>query len=223
MLVRDTLRVLTFRADGDLLRRLDRRHLYFGLVWVWLVGMGRWWDDLGANTLQHLGLGSLVYVFVLSALLWIFVRPLGPVEPRYRSLLTFVCLTAPPAALYAIPVERFTELSTARALNAWFLALVAAWRLGLYGSWLRRAAGFGWAKTIVVTLLPVTLIVAALTGLNLERAVFDIMGGLREPGTANDGAYAVLVALTMLSMFAFPVLLLIWLGMVIHRWREGPG
>ncbi|MDP6778474.1 MAG: DMT family transporter, partial [Candidatus Latescibacteria bacterium] len=42
---------------------------------------------------------SLPVFFVLSALLWLFVRPLGPAETRYTALLTFVCLTAPPAAL----------------------------------------------------------------------------------------------------------------------------
>lgn len=52
---------------------------------------------------------------------------------------------------------------------------------------------------VVSTLLPIMAIIASLTVLNLERAVFDIMGGLRETGTANDSAYAVLFLLTFLS------------------------
>ncbi len=213
-------RVLGFLASGDELRALERRHLLFGLVCVWLVGIGRWWDDPNAHLLQHLGLGSVAYVFVLSALLWLFVRSLGPAEPRYTALLTFVCLTAPPAALYAIPVERFVDLQTARTLNAWFLAVVAAWRLALFGMWLRRAADFSWLRTVVSMLLPTTLVVATLTVLNLERAVFDIMGGLRVAGTSNDLAYATLFALTAWSMIAFPVLLVFWLGLLVRDWTR---
>jgi len=56
--------------------------------------------------------------------------------------------------------------------------------------------------------------VTVLTALNLERAVFDVMGGLREEGTAGDSAYGVLIALTLLStILVGPLLLaygLIW-------------
>ena len=43
----------------------------------------------------------------------------------------FVGLTALPGWLYAVPVERFLPLDTAQAVNAGFLALVAAWRVAL--------------------------------------------------------------------------------------------
>lgn len=176
--------------------------------------MGRWWDDPEAHLLQHLGLGSVVYVFVLGFLLWLLTKPLGPEDWSYRSVLTFVALTSPPAILYAIPVERFLDLETARLVNVWFLAFVAAWRVGLLVFYLRRLAGLPWYSVVVATLLPLTMIVTALTGLNLERAVFDIMGGLREEGTPSDRAYEVLVVLTLFStILVGPLLLgygLIW-------------
>ena len=60
------LRVLTFRISREELLKLNRRHLAWGLAWTWIVGIGRWWDDPGARLLQHLGLGSVIYIFVLS-------------------------------------------------------------------------------------------------------------------------------------------------------------
>jgi hypothetical protein len=121
--------------------------------------------------------------------------------------------------LYAIPVERFVDLATARAVNVWFLAVVAAWRVALFVFLTRRLGRLGWFSMLVGTLLPLVLIVTALTMLNLERAVFDIMGGLRhDAGTANDAAYAVLFTLTSLSVVAFLPLLGAWCALALVGW-----
>lgn len=205
---RTTARLLTFRASREELVELGKPDLAFGLVATWIVGMGRWWDDPNAHLAQQLGIGSLVYVFVLAFLLWLLIKPLGPADWSYRGVLTFVALTSPPAMLYAIPVERFLDLDAARQINVWFLALVAAWRVGLLAFYLRRLARLPWYAVLVATLLPLTAIVSTLTALNLERAVFDVMGGLREEGTASDGAYGVMVALTLVSsMLVVPLLI----------------
>jgi hypothetical protein len=182
-------------------RRFGNRHLLLGLVFTWIVGIGRWWDDPAANLLQHLGVGSVIYVLVLSGLLWLVVRPFKPPDWSYKHVLTFVSLTSPPALLYAIPVERFVDLATARSINVWFLALVAAWRVALLFFYFRRFARLTIPAVMISALLPVMAIVATLTVLNLERAVFNIMGGLRESGTSNDSAYAVLFVLTFLSVY----------------------
>lgn len=199
-LFRTTGRLLTFRLSKVEFLQFDTRLLVFGLICTWIVGMGRWWDDPGANVLQHFGVGSLLYVFVLAFILLLVAAPLNPDNLTYKSVLTFVTLTSPPALLYAIPVERFTELSIARSINVWFLAAVATWRLALLLFFLKRFAGLPVFASVVVSLLPIMAIVTTLTVLNLERAVFDIMGGLRETGTANDEAYGVLFGLTFLSM-----------------------
>ena len=72
--------------------------------------------------------------------------------------------------------------------------------------------------------LPLTIIVTTLTALNLERAVFNIMGGLHSsPGTANDRAYSVLVALTIFS-FTFLIPLAVgYIGLVIRARAAGRG
>lgn len=208
------LRILTFRASREELGGLHRRHLMCGLAATWIVGMGRYWDDPNAYLLQHLGLGSVVYVFALSGILWLLVAPLGPTDWQYQKLLTYVTLTSPPAILYAVPVERMYELGTARSLNAWFLAIVAAWRVALLVIYLVRAARLPWYSVVVGTLLPLTVVITTLSILNLEHAVYDIMAGMRDGGTANDLAYSVLLALTFLSsMLVIPLLAtysLIW-------------
>jgi hypothetical protein len=216
-----TAKLLTFRISRDSLLQLTWKHLLFGLVCTWLVGMGRYWDDPGAKLLQHLGLGSVIYVFLLSLMLWLIIWPLRPQAWSYFSVLTFVSLTSPPAALYAIPVERFYNLDTARSLNVWFLAIVAIWRVALLIFFLRRYSQLGASQITVAALLPLTLIVTTLTELNLERAVFNIMGGLRTAGTANDRAYAVLFALSLLSFILLVPLLLCYLRFVVNEIAKG--
>jgi hypothetical protein len=213
-------RVLSFRASTDDLAALGHRDLVFGLGATWIVGMGRYWDDPRAVLLQRVGVGSIVYVFVMALLLWAVIWPLGALKWSYARVLTFVALVAPPAILYAVPIERFASLETSRTVNAWFLAVVAAWRVGLLLFFLRRHAQLTYPRLMVGALVPLTLIINALVALNLERAVFDIMGGLREPGTSSDAAYEVLVLITLFADMAFLPVLLAYLVLVSLAWRE---
>lgn len=217
---KDLFGLLTFRLGRDGFDRFGRYHLILGLFFTWLVGMGRWWDDPGANILQHLGIGSLIYVFVLSFVLLIVVSPLATREWSYRHILTLVTMTSPPAMLYAIPVERFMSLAAARDINVWFLGVVAIWRVAMLFYYLRIHAGLRYYAIAVAGLLPITAIITTLTFLNLERAVFDIMGGLRETGTANDSAYSVLAVLTMLSILLFLPLLGAYFVLVAIEYRR---
>ena len=214
-------RLLTFRFSRHDFLDLGRRHFIFGLICAWIVGMGRYWDDAGARLVQHFGLGSVTYIFVLSMFVWLVLWPLRPKQWSYSKVLTFVSLTSPPAILYAIPVERFLTMENARSVNAWFLAVVATWRVALLIFFLRKYAQLGAFQIIVAACLPLTMIVTILTALNLERAVFDIMGGLREGGgTANDKAYVVLVTLTYFSVILFVPLLLCYIGLVLNGFTE---
>lgn len=218
--VSTAIRLLTFRLTQEEFSELRTGHLLFGLISTWIVGMGRWWDDPRANLLQHLGAGSLIYIFVLALLLWLVIWPLRPKAWSYVHVLTFVSLTSPPAILYAIPVERFTSLGNARGLNVLFLAIVALWRVALLFFYLYRHAKLGFSSILVAALLPITLIVITLTILNLERAVFNVMGGLREPGTANDGAYILLGLLSWLSMLLFIPLLCSYVALVVMAYSN---
>ena len=218
---RTAISVLTFRASRQTLNSLGPKHLIFGLAFTWLAGIGRYWDNSRAELLQQLGVGSVIYVFILALLLWALLRPLGGAAVRYRSVLTFVCLTSPPALLYAIPVERFLAMKTAQQINVWFLALVATWRVALLVHYIRRGLSFSWIQTVVVTLLPLTIIVSALTALNLQHVVFRIMGGLTEnEASVNDSSYFVVLVLSLLSVYAFVPLVLAYAALVILRKRN---
>jgi hypothetical protein len=112
------IRLLCFRASQNELAEVGWRHLMLGLSCTWLVGMGRYWDNPRVGLLQHLGVGSIVYVFVLSLFLWLLIWPLRPRNWTYFKVLTFISMVSPPAALYAIPVEKFAGLDAANAINA---------------------------------------------------------------------------------------------------------
>jgi hypothetical protein len=206
--LRTTIRLLTFRSTREELSSFSYKHLALGLVCAWLVGIGRYWDNPRVSLLQHLGVGSVIYVFALALLLYLIGLPLRPKDWTYFRVCTFVALVSPPAVLYAIPVERVFDLDTANSINVWFLGIVAAWRVALLVFYLRRSGALEWPTVITVTLLPLTLIVVTLTMLNLEKVVFDFMGGMRDT-SGNDEAYGVLFLLSMLSVLLFiPTLLM---------------
>lgn len=219
-LLRFQLRFLTFRTTREELLNVGPRHFMWGMYFTWLAGMGRWWDDPHANMLQRLGIGSIVYVFVLTALLWIVVRPLKVPDWKYLRIATLIMFTSPLALVYAIPVERYVDIETAIEMNVSFLAVVAIWRVLIYGMLLRKIARFGPYTIIVTCLLPLMAIVATLFVLNLHRVVFNIMGGLREVGP-HDGEYGILFTLTMLSFFGVIPIALIYLAILANRRGQG--
>ena len=202
-----TIRLLTFRATGEELVSVGSKHLAFGLLCTWIVGIGRYWDNPRVHLLQHLGIGSVVYVFSLSLFLWLIVWPLRPKNWSYFRVLVFVSLVSPPAIIYALPVEKFYSLDAANSLNLLFLALVATWRVALLIFFLRRLGELDGFSIVIGSLLPLTLIVVTLTMLNLEKVVFNFMGGIRDR-TASDASYATLFTLSSIAFIMFIPLIL---------------
>ena len=131
-------------------------------------------------------------------------------------MLTFVSLVSPPAVLYAIPVEKFVSLDAANNINALFLAVVRTWRVALLIFFLRRLGKLGWFSITVATMLLLTLIVVTLGVLNLDKVVFDLMGGRSDP-SPNDEAYGVLVLLSWLSILLFIPLVVCYLVLIVER------
>ncbi len=215
-------RILTLRFKAEDLS-FDRSHLIFGLVCVWAVGMGRYWDNPRVGLLQHLGIGSVVYVLILSAFLFIIIYPMKPARWSYFHLLTFITLTSPPAALYALPVEKWYSLDTSQAINVWFLAVVALWRVVMYSLYLRRWAEIKGFAQLTATLMPLALIVVALTLLNLEQAVFEFMSGIERHQTSADAAFGVVFMLGLLSYLLSPALLILYVtSVILRRFRSQP-
>lgn len=215
-------RFLALRTTRSEFARLTwREHLGPALILSWVVGMGRYWDHPTAPWQQMLGIGSVIYVWALAALLWLVVKPLRPVSWGYLDVVTVVAMSSPPGLLYAIPIEKWTSIETAIMANVWALAGVALWRVLILFMCLRRMAQLTWPRTLVAALLPLSGIVAALAVLNLEHAVFRIMSGLRHIPTPYDGAYAVVVFLTFLAFWLFVPLVLAYLTLVILIRRRG--
>src|SRR5687768_9089503 len=115
------IKLLAFRSTRDEMLQFKTKHFIAGLIGTWLVGIGRYWDDEGARILQKAGLGSVIYIFILSFFIWLIVKPYLVKNWTYFTVLTFISLTSFPAIFYAIPVERFLSLETANAINVWFL------------------------------------------------------------------------------------------------------
>ena len=211
---------LLFRPVRISLSRNLRSWLTYVLIVTWVVGIGRYWDHPSAALWQYIGLGSIAYVFSLSALLFLVVWPLRPANWEFRGVFVFVGLTSLPALLYAVPVERFLDLGVAKTVNAWFLAVVAAWRVALLLRYLYLSARLGWIPVAIVTVLLLSGIVVTLSLLNLEHVVFDLMAGIREEdASANDFAYLIVVSLAFLSVYAFPIALAAYIGAIAYRWR----
>lgn len=220
-IIADEVRFLTFRSMSPGVQTHWKAYLAFGLFFTWMAGVGRYWDNPRAELWQLLGLGSVAYVFSLSFVLWLLLAPLRPQNWGYRNVLLFVTLTAPPAVLYAIPVERFMSVAAAAATNAWFLAIVASWRVALLAVFLRRVARLDWLALVVATLLPLALIVVALALLNLEHVLFDLMAGIREQDKSSaDTAYSLVFMLAVFSYFSAPMLLIGYIIFVVRAFRS---
>ena len=212
------LKFLAFRPIKPDIKNLGNHYLAFGLFVTWLAGMGRYWDNPRAALWQYAGLGSLAYVVTLALILWLIIKPLRPQNWTYKSVLIFVCMTSPPAILYAIPVERFFELGIAQMINVWFLLIIAVWRVALLFVHLVRSAQLSLVTAFIAMMLPLVIIVSSLTMLNLEHVVFRIMAGISDDEkSGNDIAYVFLMLITYFSLMASPVFVLAYIVALFKR------
>lgn len=209
-ILKDEVRFLTFRSPSVMIREHPAAYLAFGLLATWAAGMGRYWDSVGATVFQHLGLTSVAYALVFAMALWLLAAPLGPKNWTYRNVLLFVTLTSPPALLYAIPVELW-QPGYALAINSGFLAIVAAWRVGLLFVFLKRFAALGTSAAFVATLLPIVLMVDFVFFMGIGDAVYTTMAGLQDPDAEGESIRLSIVRWICLSSATMtPILLMLY-------------
>jgi len=194
------------------MKRLGRHYVAFGLVASWLAGMGRYWDTPGAQWWQYAGLGSVAYTLFMAAFLWALIKPLKPKNWSYVNVLTFVGMTAPPAILYAIPVERFSDPYTATQVNYGFLLAVASWRVVLLWAYLRRSARLRIMHAFLALSLPLSLIMVVLEYFQFTEMIMEGMAGNRGGQDPPNRAGEFVISLSWLSLFAFPFLLVGYLA-----------
>lgn len=173
------VRLLTFGKAMNTRPESWWPYLGYVVIVTWIVGMGRYWDSPDAHLAQTLGIGSLAYLFVMSALLWVVIAPIAKRSVTYIMVLIFVGMTAAPAILYAIPVEKFMTIDDAAGVNYFFLLIVATWRVALLFVFCRMAARLSYWGTLTAVLLPLTGIMILLAMFSLEHVTFDLMSGMR--------------------------------------------
>lgn len=199
------LKFLAFRPVRPDVKRLRWHFLVLGLVSSWLAGMGRYWDTSEAQWWQYAGLGSVVYTFFMATFLFALILPMHPRNWSYLNVLTFVGMTAPPAIFYAIPVERFTDPTTASQVNYGFLIVVATWRVGLLWLYLRRSAQLRIVPAMVALMLPLALMMVVLAYMQLSMTVMEGMAGIRTEQPKNL-AGEFIVSLGFISFWLTPFL-----------------
>jgi hypothetical protein len=206
-------RILTFRAKPEELLENSIAILAVGLLITWLVGIGRWWDDpRDLMPFVRWGLGSVFYVFALSALLWVIAWPLLEDKVGYHHVAAFVASTSLPAVVYALPIEQWTDMSTASTYNVNALLFVSLYRVSLLGWFYVKILKLTIGEAIVVTGLPITAISLALTALGHGARVMDIMGGLRDRMSKSE-METIIGAIGCLSFILGPIFLVAYFTM----------
>ena len=214
-------RILLFRATPEETERMSWRLLLIGITSTWLVGIGRWWDDPRPEIpiFVRWGLGSVVYVFGLSTLLWLFALPLVKTRITFKQMLVFIACTSPPAIIYAVPIELWVDSKAARTYNFAALCLVAAYRVSLLAWFMRRIGRLTGDQVLLICATPILLIIAVVTQLGFESRVMDIMGGHREGPrpTIVDG---LLYLISMTGIYLAPVALIAYIVAVFSKPKD---
>ncbi len=179
-------KILTLTATRDDLLNMKVEVVAWGLFFSLMAGIGRAWDNSTAPLLMRSGLPSVIYIFVLSAFLFIFIGPLSPKNWSYRKLLILVSMTALPGLLYAIPLEMMIKPDDAAAGNALLLFIVATWRVLILGWFLHKTTDMIWSHTIVALFLPLFLIINGLIATEKFEKTFGTMGGVRKYFVVTD-------------------------------------
>ena len=82
------IRLLTFRLTREEMLHFSWRHFMAGLIGTWIVGIGRNWDHEKASLLQHLGVGLVIYIFILAGFIWVIVKPFFVEDWTYFRIVT---------------------------------------------------------------------------------------------------------------------------------------
>lgn len=214
--LRTIFRILTFRATREELQENVAALLVTALVITWIVGIGRWWDDpRDLPIFVQMGVGSVLYVFGMAAILWVTFAPLVSERLGAHHFVAFVASTSLPGLVYAVPIERWTDMNSASTYNVIALLFVSVYRVSLLMWFCHRVNKLNGAESIVVTFLPISVIAFALTALGHGASIMDIMGGLRDRMSKSD-MEMIVGTIGCLSMVVGPILILIYIAMASH-------
>lgn len=208
-------RVLTFRATYEELTRNAIMMCIIGMGITIAVGIGRYYDDPRPLDIgKVMGLGSLAYAIVFAFTVFILLLPFGK-KIRYIDSLAFLTATAAPGFVYALPIELMVSDALAYQYNLVALLFVSAYRVSLFIWFLKKVCDLSALQTAVVTLLPLSTIVAALMLSNRMVLILDAMGGFRgatEPTRIEEtlrviGSTALVFSPTMIALYITLILI----------------
>lgn len=216
----DFLRFALFKPlQGDPSKHW-RAYLLTGVAITWIVGFGRYWDDAEAPLLLRSGVTSIFYALALSGFIWLLVLGLKPDLWSYRNVLLMVMMTALPGVIYAVPVEMFLDAESAGAINMFFLAIVAAWRMALYYTFLLRVTKLPVYPRLIAWLLPPGIIVAVLGFYGAMYAIAAGMGGVRGEADPQLATMEALALLGMASWISLPLLIPAYIAFAVMRYKR---
>jgi hypothetical protein len=217
----DARDVLLLRITAERIGAFSWQHLLLGLALTALVGAGRWYDDVRAIPLQQAGVGSVVYVFILSALLWSVSKPLAKnirFNWTYLKVLTYVTLTAPPAILYAFPIEIYGDDRLHLIYNTSALFIVSVWRVAMIVRFFIVGAEMTKVEAGVTTATVASGIITVLGFFGVIKAVAQSMGGYRNEGEAFAAGLA---GFGFLGGVVVGIVSLIWYSSLVMNRRGG--
>ena len=225
----------TFRflaGNGQAIRELaaDPRALTTMILLVLTAAIARNYDQrfIGANPFLWI-FGSLLFsgfaaLFHFSVIHSFFLkRILRPDHPEYRGwkfmplFLVLFWATAPLAWLYAVPVERMTDLTTAAKWNVAFLAVVAIWRVALMARVFSVLIGVRFLKALGWVLIPASgeAFFVSIAGMNIGKQIMASMAGI-----VNAPEETVVMNLLGSIFIGAPVCLIIGFALAMLRDRK---
>jgi hypothetical protein len=209
-------RILTFRATPEEIEDNWAALILVGLALTWVVGIGRWWDDpRDIPTFARYGVGSLLYVFGLSTLLWILTAPVTEPRTNWFHVICFVAATSVPGIVYAVPIELIAP-DSAPTYNVIALSFVSSYRVSLLVWFLLKICGLRVVEAVIVAVLPISVIAGTLVAMGMGGHVLDIMGGLRER-IEPTAVEQVISTIGGISCCLGPISLLLYLFMIFNR------
>ena len=198
-----TMIVLVFTAA--IARNYDQRY-FFESPFLWVFGPILF---SGVAAFFHLAVIHLLFI----------KRLLQPDLPdRFKRFfpvfLTLFWATAPLAWIYAIPVDRMTDLATAAKWNVGFLGVVAAWRVALMARVLSVLIGTRFLKALGWVLIPASIeaFIVSIAGMKIGKMIAASMAGI-----SNAPEESVVMSLMGTVFIGAPICLILGICLVFVR------
>lgn len=210
-------RILTFRATCGDIENDVWPLLLIGVLLTWAVGFGRWWDDpRELPYFARMGFGSVLYVFVLSGLLWVISYPLAKEKVGYADFAAFVAATSVPGFVYALPIEAISASSTASFYNIAALVFVSAYRVSLLLWFLSKILDMKHWRATVCAFLPISGITFFISLADFGDKIVNMMGGFRG-NVSQTASQAVVLWIGYVSFCAAPILLIAYISSIFGQ------